>query len=399
MEPVLKSLTLKNYRSVVAERIEFDNPTFLVGPNASGKSNVVDAIAFLAEIMTEPLPAVFDRRGGADRVRNTLARFNSDSLALGAEISGADWTANYGVEIQVYPGGHNRIGVIREQCAVESGGERHWFDRRDGTIQSNIGAQLDPHSSYLAMPVLGGLTQLNAVLQVLMSMRVYAIRPDSMRKAQSADSGQVLLRDGSNIASVLESITSVHSPEDSEARLWEELWGPLRVVLPGFHSVKPISEGGKLTLEFRQKFKNGPERFDASAMSDGTMRALGVLAALLQKQKPSVLVIEEPEASIHPAAAMGIMQDILHSYSEDMQIIVTSHSTDLLDTKWIGDRHLRVVSWEDGETRVTGVSKGTRNLLDRHLAYAGEALRTNMLHAPDPLPPSPEDLHLFQELP
>jgi predicted ATPase len=397
MEPVLKSLTLKNYRSVVAERIEFDNPTFLVGPNASGKSNIVDAIAFLAEAMTQPLPAVFERRGGVDKVRNALANSSGSSLAVGVEIGGADWTARYALEVQIPDGPAKRVfEVVREQCIVESPGRQDWFDRRNGTLQSNVGAQLQARPEYLVMPILGGLTQLNAALQVLMSMRVYAIRPDNMREARTPDSGEVLLRDGSNIASVVERI--IASRRSSHIDINAELWDPLRVVLPGLDYVIAKSETGKITLEFRQSIKNSPMTFEASAMSDGTMRTLGFLAAILQQQKPSVLVIEEPEASIHPAAAMGIMQDILHSYSEDRQIIVTSHSTDLLDTKWIGHRHLRVVSWQDGETRVTRVSKGTSNILDRHLAYAGEALRTNMLHAPDPLPP-PSDLHLFRELP
>jgi predicted ATPase len=150
---------------------------------------------------------------------------------------------------------------------------------------------------------------------------------------------------------------------------------------------------------FSQGLREKSISFDADEMSDGTLRILGLLAVFYQEQVPTLAVIEEPEASVHPAAAMALVQDFLEGHSEDMQIIVTSHSTDLLDTKWIEERHLRVVSWEDGETRVTGVSKGTSNILNRHLAYAGEALRTNALRAPEPLPPRSNDLKLFPVLP
>ena len=64
MEPILRSLILKRFRSIPAETVPFDNPTFLVGQNGSGKSNFVDAFAFLAEAMASPLQGVFDRRGG-----------------------------------------------------------------------------------------------------------------------------------------------------------------------------------------------------------------------------------------------------------------------------------------------------------------------------------------------
>ena len=63
MEPILRSLILKRFRSIPAETVPFGNPTFLVGQNGSGKSNFVDAFAFLAEAMASPLQAVFDRPG------------------------------------------------------------------------------------------------------------------------------------------------------------------------------------------------------------------------------------------------------------------------------------------------------------------------------------------------
>src|SRR5216684_1745051 len=87
MKPILRSLVLKRFRSIPAETVQFDNPTFLVGRNASGKSNFRDALDFLAEAMASPLQAVFDRRGGIAAVRNrTAVRSWSPSLGLGVEL-------------------------------------------------------------------------------------------------------------------------------------------------------------------------------------------------------------------------------------------------------------------------------------------------------------------------
>ena len=57
VRPAVRSLILKRFRSIPSERIEFDNPTFLVGRNGSGKSNLVDAFSFLADSMAVPLQA------------------------------------------------------------------------------------------------------------------------------------------------------------------------------------------------------------------------------------------------------------------------------------------------------------------------------------------------------
>jgi len=122
---------------------------------------------------------------------------------------------------------------------------------------------------------------------------------------------------------------------------------------------------------------------------------LGLLAVLLQQKKPRLVVIEEPETSLHPSAAMGIVQDILRSYSNELQIIVTTHNTDLLDAKWIKDRHIRLVTWDRGETRVTPVSQSTSKVLK--LEDAGSALRANVLSPPDPIPANvPGDLVIFE---
>jgi len=70
MDPILRSLVIKRFRSIPVETVELTNPTFLVGRNGSGKSNLRDAIDFLAEAMSTSLQSVFDRRGGFAIVRN-----------------------------------------------------------------------------------------------------------------------------------------------------------------------------------------------------------------------------------------------------------------------------------------------------------------------------------------
>jgi predicted ATPase len=116
-------------------------------------------------------------------------------------------------------------------------------------------------------------------------------------------------------------------------------------------------------------------------MSDGTLRALGILTAVYQRPAPSVMVIEEPEATIHPGA-LGAILDLLRYASRKLQIVVTTHSPEVLDAKWIEARHLRIVTWHEGATRVTSVSESAKQALQTHLMGAGELLRSDALEPP-----------------
>ncbi len=113
-------------------------------------------------------------------------------------------------------------------------------------------------------------------------------------------------------------------------------------------------------------------------MSDGTLRALGLITAVFQRPTPPVVVIEEPELTMHPGA-LGAILDLLQHASERMQVVVTTHSPDILDARWIEERHLRILEWEDGKTKVSRISDSSLSILEDGIMCAGELLRSNAL--------------------
>src|SRR5262245_4149872 len=140
MEPLVRKLILKRFRSFVAETVHFDNPTFLVGRNGSGKSNFRDAIDFLAEAMASPLHTVFDRRGGNALVRNrTLVKGHPANLGLGVELGamGELKGAHYAFEVRAKK--NDGFEVVREQCIVyPQRGEPILFDRSRDRFRTNL---------------------------------------------------------------------------------------------------------------------------------------------------------------------------------------------------------------------------------------------------------------------
>ena len=394
--PLLRRVSMKRFRSFPAASIELDNPTFLVGQNGAGKSNLADLFAFLAEAMTSPLPAVFDRRRGIGAVgyRNVITRaFN---LGLKVELENVNPDTRRAVyAFELGPAGSRGFEVVREQCAVElTDGSRNWFDRvgdEFGSSADSLKPVLD--ASALALPLIAGDKRFYWVLRFLTKMRAYRIEPAVLRETQDPSGGTRLHPDGSNTASVLRDIER-ESPGD-----WQKIRALLESVAPGTIDVRPTRQGDKLSLEFEQKAASSRRvKFSAFNMSDGTLRALGLFAAVFQRPRPSVLVIEEPEATMHPGA-LGAVLDLLRHAARFMQVVVTTHSPDVLDASWIEDRHLRMVGWEDGASHVAPVAEASRAALRERLMGAGELLRSNALAGAARSTFEPHEITLFEELP
>ena len=173
----------------------------------------------------------------------------------------------------------------------------------------------------------------------------------------------------------------------------------LAAIVPALGSIRALQHGNKFSLILRQEWGDDKRlKTEAFNISDGTLRALGLVLAVYQKSTPSVMVIEEPEATIHPSA-LGVVLDLLRSASCKTQVIVTTHSPDVLDAKWIEDKNLRIVDWRDGATSIRSISDSSREALRQHLMLAGELLRSNALDAAS-LPPTTmiQPTSLFQEL-
>ena len=387
----LDCLALKRFRSVQAGTLRFDNPTFIVGQNGSGKSNFVDAFAFLSEAMTSPLTAVFDRRGGIEAVRNRpAARSRPTNLGLAVQLTGSDdkdISARYAFELRARSG--YGFEVAREQCEVRSSnGDRHWFHRSKIFLSSVDSLQPAPEPNALVLPLVGGDARFAGVASFLSEMRTYRIEPVALREMQDPDAGTRLRSDGANTASVLRHIQR-KNPED-----FQRLCQLLESIVPTTEGVKPKKHGNKLALEFTQRWTpKKAVRFQGFNMSDGTLRALGLLTATFQRPAPTVLAIEEPEATIH-AGALGVILDILRHASRSTQLVVTTHSPDILDAKWIQARNLWLIQWSAGITRIAPVSGAVRESLRQHLMGAGELMRSNCLNA-DPMSLEHEPTDLF----
>jgi predicted ATPase len=134
---VVDRLILRRFRSLHAAAIQFANPTVFVGLNGSGKSNIVDALAFVSDAMRMPLQTAFERRGGIESVRFRAAEKVRPGV-LGIAIilrdtENATFRARYAFEVAPRPG--YEFSIRREQCRIYDG-ERAivWFELASSTM-------------------------------------------------------------------------------------------------------------------------------------------------------------------------------------------------------------------------------------------------------------------------
>lgn len=388
--PVIRSLTIQGFRSIASERIDFDNPTFLVGRNGAGKSNIIDAFGLLGSAMSHSLPNLLSQRGGIPTVfhKEPGGTFPLE-FGLGAELGDVDAAIRRGTySFLAQATSERHFHVVRERFWTDAAS----FDRQ-GTrsLPGPFLAQLpQPHTEpdSLLLPLLSGVEHYAPAVRALSGIRAYDINPSRLRQPSAPDNGLTLRPDGSNAASVLQEIRS-SSPGDFEA-----ISEFLSAAIPYSIEVRPVLQSpSQLGLEMIQASERGKITLEALSASEGILRLLGLLLAIFQPVTPSILLIEEPEATVHPDG-LGVVLDLLELAAQRTQVIVTTHSPEILDAKWIKDRHLRVVTWEDGSTHVRRLSEGSKRVLQQHLAGAGELLRTGALDVDSR---EPEAASLFAE--
>ncbi len=196
----LKKLRLRNFRSVRDTEITFDNPLFLVGRNGSGKSNVVDAIAFLADCVNLSLKAAVEKRDFLSRGVYIGTDNEWPYIEINVEFGVGNPSKGVADAEGFY---HLRLKIVRtktefedgvsvqfnsnylidyEECSVEKNGNRYFFKRNDDKFQTNI-AGINPHlgSQNLALTVVGGVEEFALPADSFAAMRVYHIEHQKIR--------------------------------------------------------------------------------------------------------------------------------------------------------------------------------------------------------------------------
>lgn len=365
---MIRRLTVWNYRSLgEAVTVDFEPLTVLVGPNGSGKSNVLDALLFLGDAARIGLSGALSHRHGIAAVRRWSASHPYD-IWLHLELQEGDWSASYHLGLK----GADDFSVKYEMAEVRDGAVVDRFRveaDRGSSFPEGLRPSIDDQS--LALLAVGGDARFSRLVSALQGIAVYTIFPDTLRQPQKYDNVKPMDRHGANWASVL---------KDQPKESWRpDLIAALRKLTGDMADVKVSPAASYLVVQFRHEAGAKGRKakwFDSAQESDGTLRVAGILTALLQSPPVPVIAIEEPELTVHPGA-IPLLYDFIRDASSRSQVIVTTHSPELLDL--VDPTCVRVVERRLGITSVSRMDDSQRASVRDRLLTVGEILRTEGL--------------------
>lgn len=370
--PRITRVTLRNYRSIESCDVALGDLALLVGPNGSGKSSFLDAITFLREAVAS-IPDAVRRRGGM----RDVSFQGCGEFSIGLTIEGNGRVLRYELEIDT---GASGGPSVRTTSLIDEGGARRLivFSRdRDAGGREH-------HPEHLFLPESGSSSGSQAWQLAVHLAEWRVFDPDSgiLRIPQDPDPVGPLEANGLNAPFYYRGLAE----ENSSA-----IESYLRMIVPGLRRVEGVALPPPESLETVRFTVAGRDDADfvlpARAMSDGTLRAFTVLVAMFGASGDSI-GIEEPEASLHPAAAR-VLLEALKEASEQRQIIATTHSPDLLDHESVRAEEILAVRYLRGRSYIGPLDQVGRKALAESLYTAGELLQKDQLLPETPLGEKP----------
>jgi predicted ATPase len=361
----LRRLEIHNYKSLRHVAVEPAPLSVFVGPNAAGKSNLADALDFLGHVYLWDLEGAVKRKGGYENICFRKTARSSAAIRFRVVLESEDPVFDHTFELRTrsqsidspfyiaaeelvirFTNPEDQLRITRkagQQIDIGLNGLRHTFlgtlaEPKTKKILSSI-AETETLPAALKL-----FSPLKEFLHFMASLRVFQLSPRHCRESGVPTPEPGLDRFGSNLPAVIDYLKS-NVPE-----AFEELENAVRCVMPALESITTAFTHTK-TLALFLKEVGVKQPWTAEDISDGTIQAIALLAATFDPRIP-LLVLEEPENSVHPWAIRNFVQ-AFRAASAKKQIFLTTHSPILIDQIQIEE--LWVVQRPGLETKITPV--------------------------------------------
>lgn len=398
----IKKLSATNFRSFERLEVEFGAFNVLIGPNASGKSNLVQCLKFLRDVAGEGLDNAVSMQGGAEYMRNVNLsgadklsiqatfdqrihivigadsdRATSGPTAIEAVADGTTYDlamrlTNDGRDFEVVDESisfscqfyalHNLRSAFMSQIAGRSseslGSGRITVSRSEGELALDFDSPeeiRDTIRAYLRPLIKGhNVSPRDSIIEQLFlhtypsvwrffdGIATYDFDPRLAKRAVQLNGRKTLEEDGSNLAIVLRDILE----DEDRSREFSNLIRDLMPFVSDLGVERFVDRS--LLFNLREGYSNHP--FPAFLLSDGTVGVASLITALYFEDNP-VVIVEEPERNIHPHLISRVVE-MLREASQKKQVIVTTHSPQVVESAGL-DNILLVSRDREGYSRVT----------------------------------------------
>lgn len=321
-------IQLQNWRNFVAVDTLLADRVFLVGPNAAGKSNFLDAFRFLHDLAAPVAggfqAAVGNGRGGVSAIRSLAAR-SRPAIGITCEMqdeSGGIWR----YELR-FDNGDDNVPVVKH--------ERVEHDGKELVCRPDPDDKNDPRNlrqTHLEQTRVN--KEFRGVADFFATISYAHIVPQLIRQPDRFASTE--RRQDPYGADLLEQIAAAKTPE--QKRKLKLIANALRIAVPQLQKLELVRDQRTGRPHLRGKYEHwrthGAWQTEES-FSDGTLRLLGLLWLMLDA--PGPILLEEPELSLHPEIVRHLPQVMAEVQQHSgRQIICSTHSRDLLRDDGIG---------------------------------------------------------------
>ena len=371
-------LRLANWRNFVQVQVALQGRVFLIGPNASGKSNLLDAFRFLHELVTlgGGFQEAIAKRGGVSKLRCLAARRYPD-VEIGVAVGGGGEEPDWGYDLSFSQDNRQRPFLKRE--IVKRFGTE--ILRRPGVEDRRDPARL--HQTHIEQVNVN--LEFRELAQFFQTVQYLHSVPQLVRETDRyIGRGQDPF--GSDF---LEQVA--RTPDRTRKARLRKIGEALKVAVPQLQEFEYFrDEVGTPHLRGRYEHWRPKGAWQTEEQfSDGTLRLLGLLWAVLDESGP--LLLEEPELSLHPDVVRFLPQMFARMQRRTgRQVLVSSHSADLLRDEGIGLDEVLLLKPDPEGTRVD-VAKDLAQA--KLLVEGGVPLPDALL--PETRPPKPQQLALF----
>lgn len=336
----LKASNWRNFKS-----LEFDMPArlFVVGPNASGKSNLIDVFRFLGDISGTGggLASAMTKRGGLSKVRSLFARNNAKGrLVIEVHLRDDEDTWLYRLSVRGESGGKNRP-IVDEERVEKNGMEI--LSRPDARDLADPELLTQTHLEQISAN-----HEFRSLADYFAKVVYFHLVPQIIRSRSGNDFPREF--GGSLIA-------EMNSVQPRTRTAWmRRMSEALGAAVPQFESLDiDVDAAGTPHLRAGYRnWRNHASNQSEAEFSDGTLRLIGLLWTMVSA-RDGMLLLEEPELSLNTAVVRQLPAMLsMTRRSKDVQFVLSTHAPEILDDEGVdADEILVLTVGKEGTTAAT----------------------------------------------
>jgi predicted ATPase len=370
---ILKKVTLHNWKNFQNCTVELTERCFIIGANASGKSNFIDALRFLRDIVKQSggLQSAVDNRGGITKIRCLAARKQSN-VSITVELGNPGETRNlwqYSIDFS-----HVGGGVVKNQVRINT---EEVFSIKDNKVilkrSEQSSGEDDETLKYTHLEQATANRKFRELQSFFQDIEYLNVIPQMVR--ESSSSVNSYMKEDYYGRNFLERLAKMN--EKTRNSYFRKINQCLTIAVPQLKELQFIKDSmGVPHLEARYvHWRAKGSKQQEAQFSDGTLRFIGFLFALIDSN--GLILLEEPEINLHAKIIAQIPEFISKiqrskKNKNKSQIMVTTHSYDILSDPGISAEEVLLLQNTQEGTTVTKVSdiKDLKSIVDAGLSIA-----------------------------